>query len=354
MPTISPPPKKSPFVASPRDDNKSGGEIAADEIQKLKSEIAKKDKEMDEMMGTFTELKKYVDQLESQKGNLTQQVETSKMQVDLKNSQLGAIEIKDSQISMLNESLKMKDTQIQALKDSLAMKDQQMQTLQEALKLKDDQLNQLKMTSASSSDVAAMQTQMKDRQKLLDEKNAQIEDLKKEIVAVKKEVDLLNQDLEAADKMGEDLQKQLKEGTGSGGAIDLEKVRYNHEQIAAKVREILNHAIHNVTIVTPSIEDLEDLKLFEVKSSVSVKVACAIDPSNSKHSDLLAEFESLDNILIKQYDAKDRWGISRDNEEVFLAAVGEGSNLVFYSRDALHLKLFNPIIMESWLRSRKV
>jgi len=255
---------------------------------------------------------------------------------------------------MLNESLKLKDTQILALKDSLTMKDQQIQTLQEALKLKDDQINQLKLTCASSEEVAAWQVQIKNQQKLLDEKNAQIEDLKKELMNAKKEIDLLNQDLEAADKLSEDLQKQLKEHVGGDGAIDLEKVRYSREQIIAKIIEILNRAIHNVTIVTPSIEDLEDLKLFEVKSSVSVKVACNIDPANSKHSDLLTEFESLDNISIRQYDAKDRWGISRDNEEVFLAAVGESSNLVFYSRDALHLKLFNPIIMESWLRSRKV
>ncbi len=349
---ITPPPKKPKFVASPRDDNKTGGEIAADEISQLKAEIAKKDKEMDDMMGTFTELKKYVDQLESQKGTLTQQVETSKAQMGLKDSQLGAIEIKDSQIGMLNESLKLKDTQIQALKDSLAMKDQQLQTLQEALKLKDDQINQLKMTSASSEEVAASQVQMKEKQKLIDEKNAQIEDLKKEIIATKKEIDLLNQDLEAADKLGEDLQKQLKEG--GGGTINLEKIRFSRDQISAKVVEILGRAIHNVTLVTPSIEDLEDLKLFEIKSSVSVKVACNIDQGNSKHNDLLAEFESLDNIAIRQYDAKDRWGISRDNEEVFLGAVGEGSNLVFYSRDPLHLKLFNPIIMESWLRSRKL
>ncbi len=354
MPSLSPPPKKPPFVSSPRDDNKSGEQIAVDELQRLKTDMAKKDKELEELMGTFTELKKYVDQLESQKGNLTQQVETSKMQVDLKNSQLGAIQIKDSQIAMLNESLKLKDTQIQALNDSLSMKDQQMKTIQEAMKLKDDQINQLKLTSASSEEVAVMQVQLKEKQKLVDEKNAQIEDLKKEVVATKKEIDLLNQDLDAADKLGEDLQKQIKEGAGIGGAIDLEKVRYTRDQIVVKVVEILNRAIHNVTIVAPHIEDLEDLKLFEVRSSVSVKAACNIDPANSKHSDLLAEFESLDNISIRQYDAKDRWGISRDNEEVFLAAVGEDSNLVFYSRDALHLKLFNPIIMESWLRSRKV
>lgn len=354
MPTITPPPKKSPFVSTSREDNKSGGEIAAEEVQHLKVELAKKDQELTEMLGTFTELKKYVDQLESQKDNLTTQLATSKVQTELKNSQLGAIQIKDSQIAMLNESLRLKDQQIQALNDSLAMKDQQMKTLQEAVKLKDDQIKQIKLTSASSQEVGAIQVQLKDKQNILDEKKAQIEDLKKEVLKGKKEIDLLNQDLEAADKLSEELQKKLSDLSGSVGALDLEKVRYSREQIVTKIIEILNHAIHNVTIVTPSIEDLEDLKLFEVKNSVSVKVACNIDPANSKHSDLLAEFESLDNITIRQYDAKDRWGISRDNEEIFLGAVGEDGNLVFYSRDSLHLKLFNQIIMESWLRSRKI
>ncbi|OLS11991.1 MAG: transmembrane protein [Promethearchaeota archaeon CR_4] len=353
MPPLEPPPKRPPFVSATRDDNKSVGEIAAEEVQQLKAELAKKDQELTEMLDTFTELKKYVDQLESQKGNLTNQLETSKLQVDLKNNQLGAIQIKDSQIAMLNESLKLKDTQIQALNDSLTMKDQQMKTLQEAVRLKDDQINQIKLTSASSQEVGAIQVQLKDRQKILEEKNAQIEDLKKEIINIKKENNLLNQDLEAADKLSEELQKKLSDLSGSSGTLDLEKVRYTRDQIAAKFIDILNHTIHNVTIVTPSIEDLENLKLFEVKNSVSVKVACNIDGANQKHAELLAEFESLDNISIRQYDAKDRWGISRDNEELFLAAVGD-SNLVFYSRDALHLKLLNPIIMESWLRSRKL
>lgn len=86
-------------------------------------------------------------------------------------------------------------------------------------------------------------------------------------------------------------------------------------KILKKMREILGNAVHNVTITVPDISDLQDLHLYEVKSSVNVKVMCNIDPSLEENSELLKELESLDNITIRLYEDRDRFLIDRDGEE---------------------------------------
>ncbi|HMF30668.1 MAG TPA: hypothetical protein VKK79_04605 [Candidatus Lokiarchaeia archaeon] len=355
MPKLPSPPEKPlkpRFVADPRSDNVSGDEVAMEEITNLRAELQKKDEMLNEMQATFDRLKNSLDQIEPQLAAKEEQMATMQMQVELKESQFAAIQStvqsKDNQIGILKESMELKDQNIQALSDSLAVKDQQLQN-------KEDQLTQIKVSTVSSEEVDALQVQLQEKQQILDEKNALLEELTKEHSDLKREAELLKQDLEASDALTEKLQKQLDEGAGAAAAgPDLEKVRFTREQIIKKTLEILNRGLHNVTIIVPSLEDLENLNLYEVKSSVSVKVGCFVDPTNPKHNDLLQEIESLDNISIRLYENKDRWAISKDNEELFLAAVGEEENLVFYTRDPLHIKMLNPLVMESWLRARKI
>ena len=122
------------------------------------------------------------------------------------------------------------------------------------------------------------------------------------------------------------------------------------------MRQILETAVHKVTIAVPNIEDLQDLYLYEVRSSVNLQVSCFIDPGIELHSDLLEEFESLDNISLRTNESEDRYLILKDGEELFFAVVGnkEDNHLVFHTRDSKHIQLFNALVMESWLRSRKI
>jgi len=109
--------------------------------------------------------------------------------------------------------------------------------------------------------------------------------------------------------------------------------------ILKKMREILGNAVHNVTIAVPDINDLQDLHLYEVRSSVNVKIMCNIDPSREDDAELLEELESLDNITIRLYEDRDRLLIDRDGEELLFSIVGsrEDNNLVIYTKDPKHL-----------------
>jgi len=86
-------------------------------------------------------------------------------------------------------------------------------------------------------------------------------------------------------------------------------------EILKKMREILGNAVHNVTITVLDISDLQDLHLYEVRSSVNIKIMCNIDPSLEEDAELLEELESLDNITIRLYEDRDRFLIDRDGEE---------------------------------------
>jgi len=86
--------------------------------------------------------------------------------------------------------------------------------------------------------------------------------------------------------------------------------------ILKKMREILGNAVHNVTIAVPDINDLQDLYLYEVHSSINVKIMCNIDPNREDDAELLEELESLDNVTIRLYEDRDRFLIDRDGEEL--------------------------------------
>ncbi|MFX1357026.1 MAG: hypothetical protein ACFFA8_07040, partial [Promethearchaeota archaeon] len=138
--------------------------------------------------------------------------------------------------------------------------------------------------------------------------------------------------------------------------IDWTDVSLPKHEILKKMHEILTKALHNVTIVLPNIKDLQELSLYEMRSSVNIKVSCSIDPLVAEDSELLEELESLDNISIRLYEAEDRYVLDRDGEELLFAVIGENedNHLVLHTRDPKHLKLFRALVMEGWLRSRKI
>ena len=79
-----------------------------------------------------------------------------------------------------------------------------------------------------------------------------------------------------------------------------------------------------------------------------------IDPEVVEQIDQLEEYESLDNITVKNFLGLDRYVILRDGEELLLAFKGknDSNHLAFHTRDAAHIRIFSSLVMEAWLRSR--
>ena len=262
-----------------------------------------------------------------------------KVKEDLIDTLQGAIKLKDDQINTLKESIELKNEQIKTLEQSLDIKGEKIDTLQQTLKLKNDQLE----TSSAAVD-----------ESVLIEKEKEIEELKKQ-------VEILNSELVKADEDLANLEQELDSAQSGGGTsnsliLDFTNAEISKSQIIEHMREILQKALHNVMMAIPRISDLQDLYLYEVRSSVNMKISCLINPGIEEHSDLLEEFESLDNISLRTYEGEDRYVIIRDGEELFFAVVGdnESNHLVFRTRDPSHIRFFNALVMESWLRGRKI
>jgi chromosome segregation ATPase len=258
----------------------------------------------------------------------------------LVDSKENLIRLKDEQVQTLENSLKWKDEQVKTLESSLKIKDEKAKTLEKTIELKEDEIRKLMAASVNRN--------------TLNEKDEKISELKKELEILNDELAKADEDLESLELENEKLRK--KDSSSTDNIIEFTNVKINKTEILEKMREMLPNAMSNVTIVVPGIEDLQNLYLYEVRSSVAMNIACSINPSIDEHSELLQEFESLDNISIKNYEQKDRYGIVRDAEELLIAVIGtsELNHLVFHTKDPKHIRLLNSLITESWIRSRKI
>lgn len=252
-----------------------------------------------------------------------------------------SINLKDDQIQTLKDSLKLKGEQVETLDNSIKFKDEKIETLERTVKLKEEQLKTLKDTTVDMN--------------IITEKEKSIDNLKEKLEILTGELAKADEDLEILEKENEKLRNQLAISE-STKIIDWTDIEISKFDILKEMRKILLSALHNVTIAVPSIKDLQDLYLYEVRSSVNLKISCFIDPVSAEDSELLEEFESLDNISIRMYDAEDRYVLDRDGEELLLAVIGRNNNnhLVIHTKDPKHIKFYRSTIMESWLRSRKI
>jgi len=169
--------------------------------------------------------------------------------------------------------------------------------------------------------------------------------------SLEEEMELLTQDLDAADEEVEKLNQKLhnfEEKAKEGFYLP-------KDSVLKEIKSILMKALHTIVLTTPIIENIRDLELYDVKPSVNVKVATWIDPSNPDHQEILKELP-FDNIAIRIDDFKDRYCILRDGEELFLGVSGENEDsiLTLRTKDRKHITLLSALVMESWSRARKL
>jgi len=251
------------------------------------------------------------------------------------------LKLKDEQVKTLENSLRLKNEQITTLENSLKIKDEKADTLEKTIKLKEEEISKLKSSALDPNVVKA--------------KDEKLKKLEKEIEILNGELAKADEDLESLELENEKL-RNAKSNSTDISIADFTNVQINKSEILEKMREILQKAISSVTIVVPSIEDLQELYLYEIKASTALKIACSINPGVEDHSELLDEFESFDNISIRNYERQDRYALIRDGEELFIAIIGnsENNHLTFYTKDSKHIRLLSALITESWIQSRKV
>ena len=301
--------------------------------------------------------------------NLRKEIENLKEQLAIKNDELkklrnlqDQLKVKDEQLSTkddlinnLKNTLKLLEDQIKTLKDSYTLKDEQVKTLDSSLKIKDEKIQTLeKSAELKEKEINVLLDTRVDKNSLKDKEN-EILELKGKLEILKGELTKADEDLETLENENEKLRNQLAVASGSK-IIDWTSIDIPKSKILAKMKEILMNALHNVTIAVPNIKDLQALTLYEVRSTVNMKISCYIDPGLEEDAELLEEFESLDNISIRMYEGEDRYILDRDGEELLFAVIGNAdqNHLVVHTKDSKHLKFFKSVVMEGWLRSRKI
>ncbi|MFX0040068.1 MAG: hypothetical protein ACFFCY_11095 [Promethearchaeota archaeon] len=259
------------------------------------------------------------------------------------------------QLETKDNLIKLKDEQVKTLENSLSLKDEQIKTLEKTLKTKDEETKTLEKTIALKDEQIKKLTSSTVDHKILNEKEESINQLQKEIQILNEELGKADEDLEALELELEKI-KETKTSSKDIKIIDYTKIQIPKSELLEKMREILEKAIANITIIVPSIEDLQELYLYELRSSVTMNVACHINPGISEHSELLEEFESLENISLRNYERADRYILARDGEELLIAIKGnsEENHLVIHSKDPKHLRALNSLATEGWIQSRKI
>ena len=258
-------------------------------------------------------------------------------------------------IDNLQNSMELKDDQIKTLRDSINLKTEQINTLDTTLKIKDEKVKTMERTILEKEkEINNVREHSVDKGELV-EKSKSIEDLQGKLNILKGELEKADEDLEILETENETLRNQIVASTGSK-IIDYTDLEIPRKMILEKMKEILMKALHNVTIVVPNIRELRELTLYEVRSSVIIKVSTSIDITLEEDAEILEELESLDNITIRMFDSEDRYVLDRDGEELLFAVIGKNENnhLAFQTRDNAHIQLLKSLIMEAWLRSRKL
>jgi DNA repair exonuclease SbcCD ATPase subunit len=301
--------------------------------------------------------------------NLRKEIENLKEQLGIKNNELKKLDhlqdqlkVKDEQlrtkddlINNLKNTVKLLEDQIKTLKDSYALKNEQVKTLDSSLKIKDEKIQTLEKSAELKGKEISVLLDSRVDKKLLEDKEKEISSLNEKLEILKGELTKADEDLEMLEQDNEKLRNQIAVASGSK-IIDWTNIDIPKSKILAKMKEILMNALHNVTIAVPNIKDLQALTLYEVRSSVNMKISCYIDPGLEEDAELLEEFESLDNISIRMYEGEDRYILDRDGEELLFAVIGNSdqNHLAVHTKDSKHLKFFKSIVMEGWLRSRKI
>ncbi len=262
---------------------------------------------------------------------------------------------KEELINNFTKSLELKEDQIKTMIDSMNLKEQHNDTLNTSLQIKNEKIKDLEKNIRTLNEKINLLNSSTVDKDLIASKEDELGECQKKVDILKGELEKQEEDLDLLEAENEKLRNDLA-SSSDPQIVDWTYVEIPKDSILKKIREILSKAVHNVTIAVPDIKDLQDLHLYEVRASVNMKIMCYIDPSLEDDEQLLMEFESLDNITIRMYEDKDRFVIDRDGEELLFAIIGEGenTNLIIHTRDVKHQRLLRSLVMEGWLRARKL
>jgi chromosome segregation ATPase len=258
---------------------------------------------------------------------------------------------------------------------------QKCQDLDQKLKVYEEKSSQDEIVATQLSELRAKIEQYEQSTKELTETNTRLRDALQNIqddsVKLEDELNTLKSaqgdinELKSKNKMLEEtvitqqkeliekhkiLKGRVAEGKESEiAASSIQKFIVGKTETITEFNRLLENVKFRLFLVFPAIEDLMDLNLTsfsKLQSKAEIRIATAIDQTNNTQLKIIKAYP---NVEFRHYKAKDRWGLSRDSEEICFVAQSENKDLIgISSSDSKINDLFLKLMTEAWLKGEKI
>ncbi|MHA1233765.1 MAG: hypothetical protein ACTSQL_01610 [Promethearchaeota archaeon] len=165
--------------------------------------------------------------------------------------------------------------------------------------------------------------------------------------------------LERSEKVTNEFWQQAK----TGKSITMKDIWFIRSPEAAKahIDDEISKAKMRILLVAPQISDINIKAMMERPSRINFRIAANIDFSNPEHIAVIEQLDKMDNVDYRHRALQNLWGINRDYEEVIVCVLskaevrGETISEIAGIGSIIeeHIKIFVPILEESWMSSRK-
>ncbi len=170
--------------------------------------------------------------------------------------------------------------------------------------------------------------------------------------------DILNK-LERSEKVTSEFWEQAK----TGRSITMKDIWFIRSPEAAKahISDEISKAKMRLLLVAPQISDIDIDAIMARPSRINFRIAANIDFNNPKHVAVIQQLDKMDNVDYRHRTLQNLWGVNRDYEEVIVCVLskaevrGESITEIAGIGSIIeeHIKIFVPILEESWMGARK-
>ncbi len=165
--------------------------------------------------------------------------------------------------------------------------------------------------------------------------------------------------LETSEKVTSEFWEQAK----TGKSITMKDIWFIRSPEAAKahINDEISKAKMRLLLVAPQISDVDINAIMDRPSRINFRIAASIDFSNPEHAEIIEQLDKMDNVDYRNRALQNLWGVNRDYEEVIVCVLSKaevrGETITeiagIGSIIEEHIKIFVPILEESWMGARK-
>lgn len=140
------------------------------------------------------------------------------------------------------------------------------------------------------------------------------------------------------------------------------------EGMEAQINDAVSRAKMRILIVAPTLLDVEIAHLIQLPNHINIRICCAVDPAKPIYATNLKLIENHSNIVVRNRELQNLWGINRDYEEIIVGIVSKPTVATIANTPDFapalevagigsilseHIKIFVPILEDAWMGSKK-